>query len=74
MDSTNKAVFDKEDPDKINNLKVLVNRSLRGHADQRQVLSQVFNRLEAIKQTMTWLRSERERLIGDVNEKNKHGG
>ena len=37
-------------------------------------MSQVFNRLEAIKQTMTWLRSERERLIGDVNEKNKHGG
>ena len=48
MDSTNKAVFNKEDPDKLDNLKVLVNRSLRGHADQRQVLSQVFNRLEAI--------------------------
>tara|TARA_R110000824_G_scaffold53293_3_gene147621 strand:- start:123 stop:344 length:222 start_codon:yes stop_codon:yes gene_type:complete len=73
MDSTNK-VFNREDPDKLDNLKLLVNRSLKGRADQRQVLSQVFNRLEAIKQTMTWLRSERERLIGDVNEKNKHGG
>ena len=73
MDSTNK-VFNREDPDKLNSPTLLVNRSLKGHADQRQVLSQVFNRLEAIKQTMTWLRSERERLIGDVNEKNKHGG
>ena len=68
MDSNNKAVFNKEDPDKLDNLKHLVNRSLKGHADQRQVLSQVFHRLGAIRQTMDWLRSERERLIGDLDE------